>query len=135
MISQSYSYRIAIRRDRMEANQLSMEEPDPEAEDLRAVGLGLDDGEAEVQGDRHGPKHRHGETQAGTNGDAVVLEFGSAFDGAGVSKEDEPDLVVGAKRNLILGTVEEHEIAAHHETAVIGANTAVLEAADGLETA
>src|SRR5438094_10619065 len=36
-----------------------MEEPDPETEDLLAVHRALDDGEAEVQRDRHRAHHGH----------------------------------------------------------------------------
>src|SRR6266542_3724075 len=47
---------------------------DPEAEELGAVALGLDDREAEVEGDRHRAEHGDGDTHAEAGGDAVVVD-------------------------------------------------------------
>src|SRR4051812_20322224 len=63
--------------------------PDPEAKQLRAIGGGLYDGEAEVQRDRHRAKHWDRDSQAKAGGDAVVMNAGVAFDGAGIDEADE----------------------------------------------
>src|SRR5689334_5678245 len=64
--------------------RLLVEEADPEAEQLRLVRRGLDDREAEVQRDRHGPEHRHHDAGAHAGRHAVVLDLDAALDRAGV---------------------------------------------------
>src|SRR5438132_9822302 len=101
-----------------------MEVPDPEVEDLLAVGAGLVDRQGEVESDRHGPEHwdHNPEAQAGRH--AVIADFHAPLDSAGIDEADEIDLIVGPERNLILEAVEEHEVAADHEAVVIGPDAA-----------
>ncbi len=49
------------------SRSLSMEEPDPEAEELLVIFRSFDDRDADIEGDGHGPKHRDDDSQAGAD--------------------------------------------------------------------
>src|SRR5262249_6329919 len=112
----------------------SMEEPEPEAEDLLLVLRALDDREAEVEGDRHRAQHRHHEPHAGPGRYAVVLDLHPRLHRAAVHEGHQEDLVVGLHRHLVLEAVQEHEVAADLEAVDHRADAAELEAAHAAET-
>src|SRR5262249_12075023 len=85
---------------------------------------------AEVERDRHGAEHRDGDAQAEAGSDAVVVDAGIAFDGAGIDEGHKVDIVVGANRNLVFEGVQELELPADHETVDVGADAAEFEAAN-----
>src|SRR5438045_772937 len=72
-------------------------EAHPEVEDLGVVAGGLDDGEAEVEGDGHRAEHGDGQADAEAGRDAVVGDLvGARGNSAAVEEGDEVDLVIGA---------------------------------------
>src|SRR5262249_17980504 len=110
------------------------EEAEPEAEDLLFITRPLHDGEAEVQGNRHRPEHGNGEAHAESGRHAVVADFHTRFDSAGVDKPNQVDLVIGKDRHLVFQAIEEHEVTADRDPVNLRADATELEAAHALET-
>src|SRR5579875_1971389 len=121
-------------RRRSDAVSLTRE-AHPEVEDLCDVARWFDDGEAEIQGDRHRTKHRHGKADAEAHRHGIVLEVGDAPRyRAAVHETDQEDLITRSDGHLIFKTVEQQHIAAGEVTILVGADAAPLETADRRET-
>src|SRR5204863_3674849 len=109
-----------------------------EGEEALFVAVLLEEGEAEVEGERDGAEALDVEADAEAGGDAVVAEAGIVGDGAGIDEDDAGDHVL-PEGLLELGPVEEAPGAADGVVAeragvvpdALGGDGAVVEAAEG----
>src|SRR5207248_849095 len=113
----------------------SVEESEPEAEDLFAVLGPLVDREAEVQRDRYRAEHRHLNTDANPGRHAVIVDFHLPLDRPRIDEPDEIDLVAGHHRHLVLDAVQEGEGAADVQPLLERPNAAEREPAHAAEPA
>src|SRR5262249_12294213 len=104
-------------------------------EDLLDVTRRFDDGDSEVEGNRHGAGERRDDAQAGADGDAVRVDADVSFHGAAIGKHHAPEFIIGQNRDLVLDAVQQGEIAASVEPVDERADAAVSEAANAAETA